>query len=96
MTGFRGRIVSLAVLTATLVVAVLVVLGHVLATRATWASAQPHANAAAENEGPNPAQANVHLSPAQATKHLPKADVARFRNLVRSMNTDLGNGDQAA
>jgi len=37
LTGFRGRIVSLAVLTATLVVAVLVVLSHVLLTRATEA-----------------------------------------------------------
>ncbi|MFF0341579.1 ATP-binding protein [Kribbella sp. NPDC004875] len=35
LTGFRARIVSLAVLTATLVVAVLVVLSHVLASRAT-------------------------------------------------------------
>jgi two-component system, OmpR family, sensor kinase len=35
LTGFRGRVVSLAVLTATLVVAVLVVLSHVLLTRAT-------------------------------------------------------------
>jgi signal transduction histidine kinase len=34
LSGFRGRIVSLAVLTATLVVAVLVVLSHVLLTRA--------------------------------------------------------------
>lgn len=60
-----------------------------------WASAQPHANAAAENEGPNPAQAKIHLSPAQATKHFPKADVTRFRTLVHSMNTDLSNRDQA-
>ncbi|MGW7680902.1 ATP-binding protein [Kribbella sp. NPDC054772] len=35
LTGFRARIVSLAVLTATLVVAVLIVLSHVLASRAT-------------------------------------------------------------
>ncbi|MDX6281210.1 MAG: hypothetical protein QOH03_2281, partial [Kribbellaceae bacterium] len=33
LSGFRGRIVSLAVLTATLVVAVFVVLSHVLLTR---------------------------------------------------------------
>jgi two-component system OmpR family sensor kinase len=33
LTGFRGRVVSLAVLTATLVVAVFVVLSHVLLTR---------------------------------------------------------------
>lgn len=35
LTGFRARIVSLAVLTATLVVAVFVILSHVLATRAS-------------------------------------------------------------
>lgn len=35
LSGFRGRIVSLAVLTATLVVAVFVVLSHVLLTRST-------------------------------------------------------------
>jgi two-component system OmpR family sensor kinase len=35
LTGFRAQIVALAVLTATLVVAVLVILSHVLAARAT-------------------------------------------------------------
>jgi signal transduction histidine kinase len=35
LSGFRGRVVSLAVLTATLVVAVFVVLSHVVLTRAT-------------------------------------------------------------
>lgn len=48
MTGFRGRIVSLAVLTATLVVAVLVVLGHVLASRATDADTRTLARTRAE------------------------------------------------
>ncbi len=61
-----------------------------------WASAQPHANAAAENEGPNPAEAGVHLTSEQATAHFPKTDVAQFRTLVHSMNTDLAKGDQAA
>lgn len=61
-----------------------------------WASAQPHANAAAESEGPNPAEANVHMTAHQATSHFPKADVARFRTLVGGMNTDLAKGDQAA
>ena len=60
-----------------------------------WASAQPHANAAAEGEGPNPAEANVHLTSKQATAHFPKADVARFRTLVRGMDADLVKGDQA-
>lgn len=58
-----------------------------------WASAQPHANAAAE--GPNPAMANVHMSSAEATAHFPKADVTRFRTLATTMNTDLAKGDQA-
>lgn len=57
-----------------------------------WASAQPHANAAAEGEGPNPAEAGVHMTSAQATAHFPKADVTQFRTLVQSMKTD----DQAA
>ncbi|MGW6194540.1 COG4705 family protein [Kribbella sp. NPDC055110] len=61
-----------------------------------WASAQPHANAAAEGEGPNPAEAGVHMTSAQATAHFPKADVAQFRTLIQSMNTDLAKGDQAA
>ncbi|GAA2823682.1 COG4705 family protein [Kribbella solani] len=61
-----------------------------------WASAQPHANAAAENEGPNPAEANVHLTSQQATSHFPKAEVARFRTLVTGMNTDVAKNDQAA
>ncbi|TDW22637.1 COG4705 family protein [Kribbella kalugense] len=60
-----------------------------------WASAQPHANAAAEGEGPNPAEANVHMSSAEATAHFPKADVTQFRTLVGTMNADLGKGDQA-
>jgi uncharacterized membrane-anchored protein len=59
----------------------------------SWASAQPHANAAAE--GPNPAQANVHMTSAQATGKFPKPDVARFRTLIRSMDADLAKGDQA-
>ncbi|MFF0269874.1 sensor histidine kinase [Kribbella sp. NPDC004536] len=48
LTGFRGRIVSLAVLTATLVVAVLVVLSHVLLTRATEADTRTLARTRAE------------------------------------------------
>jgi uncharacterized membrane-anchored protein len=60
-----------------------------------WASAQPHANAAAEGEGPNPAVANEHLTSAQAIGHFPAADVARFRTLVQTMNADLTKGDQA-
>ena len=36
-----------------------------------WASAQPHANAAAEADGPNPAEANVHLTSQQSTSHFP-------------------------
>jgi signal transduction histidine kinase len=48
LTGFRGRIVSLAVLTATLVVAVLVVLSHVLLTRATDADTRTLARTRAE------------------------------------------------
>ena len=60
-----------------------------------WASAQPHANAAAEGEGPNPAEANVHLTSQQATSHFPAADVAGFRTLVRGMDADLVKGDQA-
>ncbi|GAB2614349.1 sensor histidine kinase [Kribbella endophytica] len=48
LTGFRGRIVSLAVLTATLVVAVLVVLGHVLAARATDTDARTLARTRAD------------------------------------------------
>ncbi|WP_344239658.1 hypothetical protein [Kribbella hippodromi] len=61
-----------------------------------WASAQPHANAAAENEGPNPAEANVHLTSQQATAHFPKSEVAQFRTLVAGMNTDAAKNDQAA
>ncbi|WP_329476590.1 ATP-binding protein [Kribbella sp. NBC_01484] len=48
LTGFRGRIVSLAVLTATLVVAVLVVLSHILLTRATDADTRTLARTRAE------------------------------------------------
>jgi signal transduction histidine kinase len=48
LTGFRGRIVSLAVLTATLVVAVLVVLGHVLLSQATDADTRTLARTRAE------------------------------------------------
>jgi hypothetical protein len=61
----------------------------------SWASAQPHANAAAEGEGPNPAQANVHMTSAQATAKFPTPDVARFRTLIRGMDADLVKGDQA-
>ena len=61
-----------------------------------WASAQPHANAAAEGEAPNPAAAKVHLSAAEATAHFPKTDVAQFRTLVTGMNADLAKGDQGA
>ncbi|MFF0341580.1 hypothetical protein [Kribbella sp. NPDC004875] len=60
-----------------------------------WASAQPHANAAAENEGPNPG-AKIHLTSAQAVAHFPKTDVARYRTLVRSMRSDLAKSDQGA
>ncbi|MDX6252043.1 MAG: hypothetical protein QOF10_5403 [Kribbellaceae bacterium] len=48
LTGLRARIVSLAVLTATLVVAVLVVLSHVLLTRATEADTRTLARTRAE------------------------------------------------
>ncbi|TQJ12234.1 hypothetical protein FB475_5169 [Kribbella jejuensis] len=48
LTGFRARVVSLAVLTATLVVAVLVVLSHVLLTRATDADTRTLARTQAE------------------------------------------------
>ncbi|WP_427896143.1 ATP-binding protein [Kribbella sp. GL6] len=48
LSGFRGRIVSLAVLTATLVVAVLVVLSHVLLSRATEADTKTLARTRAE------------------------------------------------
>ncbi len=48
LTGLRGRIVSLAILTATLVVAVLVVLSHVLLTRATDADTRTLARTRAE------------------------------------------------
>ncbi|MFC6160094.1 sensor histidine kinase [Kribbella jiaozuonensis] len=48
LTGFRARIVSLAVLTATLVVAVLVILNHVLATRASEADTRMLARTRAE------------------------------------------------
>jgi uncharacterized membrane-anchored protein len=61
----------------------------------SWASAQPHANAAAENEGPNPA-ANANLTPEQATAAFPKSDVAQFRTVVNSMDADLAKGDQSA
>jgi uncharacterized membrane-anchored protein len=60
-----------------------------------WASAQPHANAAAEGEGPNPAAANLHLTSEQATSHFPAADVTQFRTLVSGMDADLVKGDQA-
>jgi signal transduction histidine kinase len=48
LSGFRGRIVSLAVLTATLVVAVLVVLSYVLLTRATETDTRTLARTRAE------------------------------------------------
>lgn len=48
LTGFRARIVSLAVLTATLVVAVLVVLSHVLASRAAEADTRTLAQTRAD------------------------------------------------
>ncbi|MFF1819586.1 hypothetical protein ACFVWG_19960 [Kribbella sp. NPDC058245] len=58
-----------------------------------WASAQPHANAAAEKEGP---ATNVHLSPAEAVAHFPATDIAQFRTLVKGMNDDLAKNDQPA
>ncbi|MGC4939870.1 hypothetical protein [Kribbella sp. DT2] len=61
----------------------------------SWASAQPHANVAAEKEGPNPG-ANVKLSPAEAVAHFPATDVARYRTLVRAMQADLTKNDQGA
>jgi uncharacterized membrane-anchored protein len=61
-----------------------------------WASAQPHANAAAEKEGPNTAAANTHMTSAEATAHFPKSDVAQFRTLITGMNADLTKGDQGA
>jgi hypothetical protein len=60
-----------------------------------WASAQPHANLAAEKEGPNPA-ASANLSPEQATGKFPPADVAQFRTLVSGMDADLAKPDQGA
>ncbi|MET7278964.1 HAMP domain-containing sensor histidine kinase [Kribbella sp. NPDC005582] len=48
LTGLRARIVSLAVLTATLVVAVLVVISHVLLTRATEADTRTLAQTRAD------------------------------------------------
>lgn len=60
-----------------------------------WASAQPHANALAEEEGPSPAETNVHLTPAQATSHFPRADVAKFRALANNMMDSVTRGDQA-
>jgi two-component system OmpR family sensor kinase len=48
LSGFRGRIVSFAVLTATLVVAVFVILSHVLLTRATDADSRTLARTRAE------------------------------------------------
>jgi uncharacterized membrane-anchored protein len=60
-----------------------------------WASAQPHANAAAEGEAPNPA-ANAHLTSQQATGKFPQADVAQFRTLVSSMDAAVAKGDQGA
>jgi two-component system OmpR family sensor kinase len=48
LSGFRGRVVSLAVLTATLVVAVFVVLSHVLLSRATDADTRTLARTRAE------------------------------------------------
>jgi uncharacterized membrane-anchored protein len=59
-----------------------------------WASAQPHANAAAEEE--NPAATTVHLTSAEAIAHFPAADVTRFRTLVHGMNDDLAKSDQNA
>ncbi|GAA0928715.1 hypothetical protein GCM10009554_10530 [Kribbella koreensis] len=61
----------------------------------SWASAQPHTNAAAEKEGPNPA-ANANLTPAQSTANFPKEDVAQFRALVAGMDTALTKNDQSA
>lgn len=60
-----------------------------------WASAQPHANAAAEGDGPNPAS-GIHLSSQQALAHFPGADVRQFRTLVKTMDVALAKGDQAA
>jgi signal transduction histidine kinase len=51
LTGFRGRIVALGVLTATLVVAVLVVLSHVLLSRATDADTRTLARTRADAVG---------------------------------------------
>jgi hypothetical protein len=59
-----------------------------------WASAQPHANAAAEGEGEAP-KSNVHLSSKQALAHFPAADVASFRLLAQDMAKALAKGDQA-
>ena len=61
----------------------------------SWASAQPHTNAAAEKEGPNPA-ANANLTPQQSTAAFPKADVAKFRTLVSSMDAALVDNDEPA
>ncbi|TQJ11621.1 hypothetical protein [Kribbella jejuensis] len=59
-----------------------------------WASAQPHANAAAEGEGEAP-KSNVHLTSQQALAHFPTTDVRHFRTLVKGMDTALAKGDQA-
>jgi uncharacterized membrane-anchored protein len=76
-------------------IAVMAVAAIAAGSLLSWASAQPHTNAAAEKEGPNPA-ANANLTPQQSTAAFPKADVAQFRTLVSSMDTALAKGDQSA
>ena len=69
-------------------VAVAVVTGLLLG----WASAQPHAQAAASEEGPS---APVpELAPGQATVHFPRADVAALRSITEDTLAKLKSGDQ--
>ncbi|MGQ4417533.1 sensor histidine kinase [Streptomyces sp. SAS_269] len=61
VTGFRGRVVALAVLIATAVVAVLVVVSHVLLSRVTDADANALAHTRAEAVAANVAVRSGHV-----------------------------------
>ncbi|GAA0947076.1 hypothetical protein GCM10009554_43600 [Kribbella koreensis] len=76
-------------------IAVMAVAAIAAGSLLSWASAQPHTNAAAEKEGPNPA-ANANLTPAQSTANFPKEDVTQFRSIVASMDAALAKNDQSA
>lgn len=58
-----------------------------------WAAAQPHANAASE-ENPAPAP-SVELAPGQATAHFPPGEVGKLRTNTQDTLARIQAGDHA-